>query len=45
MGNALNPLRNLENCALRWYGHIELKVGGRLVGKLSYRSMTGRGRK
>jgi len=29
MGDALNPLRNVENWALRWYGRTEWKVGGR----------------
>ena len=38
-------LRNLENEALRWYDHTERKLGVTLVGKVSYRSLTGRGRK
>ena len=43
--SASKVLRNLENGALRWYGHAEWKVGGRLVGKVSYPSLTGRRRK
>jgi hypothetical protein len=45
MGNALSPLRDLENWALRWYVHTEGTVGGTLLGNVPYGSMTGRGRK
>jgi hypothetical protein len=40
MGDTLNPLRNQENWALRWYGHTKLTVGGTLVSKVSCRTLT-----